>query len=154
MRKYTVFALSAFLALALCACSGKNENMVSSGTQSPSSAVTENHNSASSDVSSEMNQDASSDTSSQPGNDTSSQTADTSSNAENVTKLTKDDAIAVALDHAGLTEAEVTRLEAEYDMDDGVAEYDVEFDHSGYEYDYEIDAQTGAVISYHKEKAD
>ena len=60
----------------------------------------------------------------------------------------------IALEQAGLAEADVTRLRVEYEIDDGVQQYDVEFHHGGYEYEYEINANTGAVISFDKDKED
>ncbi|MCM1189925.1 MAG: PepSY domain-containing protein [bacterium] len=53
-----------------------------------------------------------------------------------------------ALNHAGLTASQVTKLKAEYDIEDGVAVYEVEFEYNRYEYEYEIDAATGAVLKY------
>ena len=50
-----------------------------------------------------------------------------------------------ALSHAQLTAEEVTGLRTEYDRDDNV--YEVEFNHNGWEYDYEIHALSGAVLS-------
>lgn len=51
-----------------------------------------------------------------------------------------------AFAHAGVAEADVSRLETELDWDDGRMVYDVEFVSGGMEYDYEIDALTGQVI--------
>ena len=39
----------------------------------------------------------------------------------------------------------------EFDYDDGRAVYDIDFKYGGYEYDYEIDASTGAIIKSEKE---
>lgn len=64
--------------------------------------------------------------------------------------LTAEEAEAIALADAGLTLEQVTRLHSEYDVDHKTPEYDVEFHHGGYEYDYEIHAETGAIL--HKEK--
>ena len=69
-------------------------------------------------------------------------------------QLTKEEAIAIALEKAGLTQEQVTALRAEFDLDDGRPEYEVEFHHSGWEYDYEIHAETGAVLKAEKEKDD
>ena len=69
-------------------------------------------------------------------------------------KLTKEEAESIALSHAGLTAGEVTRLHTEYDVDDGVPEYDVDFHAGGFEYDYEIHAETGAVLKAEKERED
>ena len=65
--------------------------------------------------------------------------------------LTKEEARQIALNHAGLTESQVTRLKTELDYDNGVPEYDVEFHFDGWEYDYEIDAQTGEILEWNKE---
>lgn len=65
--------------------------------------------------------------------------------------ITADEAKAIALKHAGLSESKVTGLRAEYDVDDGVKEYDVDFRSGDYEYDYTIHAETGKIISYDKE---
>ncbi len=60
----------------------------------------------------------------------------------------------VALDHAGLTASQVTRLHAQQDDDDGRLEYEVEFVSGGIEYEYSIDGATGAVLEYEKDRAD
>ena len=53
------------------------------------------------------------------------------------------------LSHAGLTSSQVTFVQCKLDWDDGRQVYDVEFYTTDYkEYDYEIDAATGAVISF------
>lgn len=57
-----------------------------------------------------------------------------------------------ALKHAGVSASDATFVEAEYDYDDGKMVYEVEFHVSGTEYDYEIDAQTGAVVKYKSEQ--
>ncbi len=69
----------------------------------------------------------------------------------NTSKLTKAEAEAIALKHAGYTADEVKGLRSEYDRDNGVYEYDIEFRAGGYEFDYEINAETGKIISYDKE---
>ena len=68
-------------------------------------------------------------------------------------KLTVEEAKAKALAHAGLSASQtITFMKAELDWDDGKQIYDVEFYGSdGTEYDYEIDASTGAVIKYDTE---
>ena len=69
-------------------------------------------------------------------------------------KLTRQQAIDAALTHAGLTEGEVTRLEAEYDFDDGVYVWEVEFRNGRYEYSYELCASDGKILSWEKEYDD
>lgn len=54
-----------------------------------------------------------------------------------------------ALEHAGLTESQVTFLKTKLDREDGRQVYEVEFYTQDYkEYDYEIDALTGEVRSF------
>lgn len=61
----------------------------------------------------------------------------------------EDEARRIALEHAGLEESQVTFVCSLLEFDDGQWEYDVEFYTANYEeYDYEIDALTGAVISF------
>lgn len=56
---------------------------------------------------------------------------------------------AIALNHAGLAENQVTFINVKLDYDDGRWEYDVEFYTAHYqEYDYEIDAFTGAILEF------
>lgn len=68
--------------------------------------------------------------------------------------LTAEEAKAIALKHAGMTAEQVKGLRAEYDMDDGVAEWEVEFYADGMEYDYEIHAIKGNILSWDKERDD
>ena len=63
--------------------------------------------------------------------------------------VTEEQARETALSHAGLTADQVTFVRSELDRDDGRLMYDVEFYTSDYkEYDYEIDAATGEILSY------
>lgn len=62
--------------------------------------------------------------------------------------LTAEEAQAMALAHAGLTGDEVTFTRWELEWEDGRQVYDIEFYAAGTEYDYEIDAATGAVIKF------
>ena len=66
-------------------------------------------------------------------------------------RLTGAEAQAVALKHAGVTAEQISGLRSEYDFDDGVAHYDVEFRVGQWEYEYEIHAETGAVLSFEKD---
>ena len=54
----------------------------------------------------------------------------------------------LALKHAGLSSKEVSFLQRKLDWDDGRAVYEVEFYSGNREYDYEIDAATGAVVDF------
>ncbi|MGM9607639.1 MAG: PepSY domain-containing protein [Oscillospiraceae bacterium] len=65
-----------------------------------------------------------------------------------------EEAKSAALAHAGLSVSEVTSLHCELDHDKNAAVYKVEFRAGGYEYEYRIDALTGAVLKYEQERDD
>ena len=54
----------------------------------------------------------------------------------------------VALSHAGISESSTSYIYAKKDWDDGRWVYDVEFWADGKEYDYEILASDGTILSY------
>ena len=68
------------------------------------------------------------------------------------TALSADEAKAIAIAHAGLTEQQTSRLHAEFEIDDGIPQYDVEFRHNGIEYNYEIHADNGQILSFDKDR--
>ncbi len=53
----------------------------------------------------------------------------------------------IALSHAGLSLGNVSFVKAEPDYEDGVKVYDIEFYSANVEYDYEINAASGAIVS-------
>ena len=63
----------------------------------------------------------------------------------------EEEAKKIALEHAGLKEADVSHLFVELDFDDGVLRYEIDFRQGQYEYDYDIDAETGNILSYDKD---
>ena len=69
-------------------------------------------------------------------------------------RLTEEQAREIALKDAGLTMEQVTRLKVEFDYDDGRPEYEVDFHHNGWEYDYEIHAETGKILAQDKDRED
>ena len=69
-------------------------------------------------------------------------------------KLTAEEAKAIALKHAGLRADQVKGLRAEFDVDDGIPEWEVEFRSGDMEYDYEIHGETGKILSWNKERDD
>ena len=53
----------------------------------------------------------------------------------------------VALENAGVQESDATRIRVSKDRDDGMTIYDVQFDVNEKEYDYEINAENGEILS-------
>ena len=66
----------------------------------------------------------------------------------------KEAAKAAALAHAGLSESQVSRMKCELDREDGRVVYEIEFKCDGMEYEYEIEASSGSVLKYDKERDD
>lgn len=54
----------------------------------------------------------------------------------------------IALSHAGVSASQATFVRSQFEYDDGRAVYDVDFWSGNKEYDYEIDAATGEILSY------
>lgn len=63
-----------------------------------------------------------------------------------------DSAKSIALNHAGVSDASFTK--AYLDYDDGIRVYDIEFTAGNKEYDYEINAHTGAIIDRDVDRLD
>ena len=59
--------------------------------------------------------------------------------------ITSDEALAVALSDAGLAQNQITDLEIDYDIENGVLTYEIEFKGNGKEYEYEINASKGVI---------
>ena len=62
--------------------------------------------------------------------------------------ISADDAKRIALEHAGVAEADAVRLEVNLDRDDGRLEYDVEWEIGTVDYEYTVDANTGDILSF------
>lgn len=69
-------------------------------------------------------------------------------------QLTKEEAIAIALKHAGVSRDSVEFDDVELDTDDGVKYWEVEFESGNYEYEYDIHATSGKVLDYEVEYDD
>ena len=57
-----------------------------------------------------------------------------------------------ALAHAGVSEADVCWLKADFDRDDGVYLYELEFTANGVKYDYDVNALTGDIVKFEQER--
>ena len=66
-------------------------------------------------------------------------------------KISVAEAEATALAHAGFAADQVTGLRTELELDDRVPHYDVQFRQDYWEYEYEINADTGEIISFEKD---
>lgn len=76
----------------------------------------------------------------------SSSTSNTESDTSG-TEISEDEAKKIALEHAKVAEADTTALLVKKEIDDGISVYNVEFYVQEKEYDYEIKAADGTIIS-------
>lgn len=60
-------------------------------------------------------------------------------------------AAAAAYAHAGVTAADVTKCQVEFDSEDGLMVYEVEFDTWSWRCEYDINASTGEVVKWERE---
>lgn len=74
--------------------------------------------------------------------------------SESAQYITSAQAKEIALEDAGVKASRAVFLKVNLDWDDGRAEYEVEFYSGNTEYDYEIDAATGAVLSADRDLED
>lgn len=75
----------------------------------------------------------------------------TGSQTTTTKKITKAKAKSIALKHAGVSASKATFVTAKLDYEDGQQVYEIEFYSGNIEYDYEILASNGKIISYDKD---
>lgn len=68
--------------------------------------------------------------------------------------ITEQEAKNIATGNAGVTEDQIQYITVKQDWDDGQARYEVEFTAAGVEYDYELDASDGRILSADSEVID
>lgn len=68
--------------------------------------------------------------------------------------ISADKAKSIALEHAGIKEADALGLRVKQDLEDGMPVYEVEFRASGTEYEYELLALDGAILKAERDKDD
>ena len=69
--------------------------------------------------------------------------------------FTKDEALKKALDHANLDKDQVDYIKkVELDYEHGRKVYEITFFKGGYEYEYDIDAESGKVLNFEKDLDD
>ena len=66
--------------------------------------------------------------------------------------LTQDEALAKALEHAQLKKDQLDFLKkVELDYEHGRKIYEISFYQGGFEYEYDVDAETGAILKFEKD---
>ncbi|HHW94600.1 MAG TPA: peptidase [Mogibacterium sp.] len=66
-------------------------------------------------------------------------------------KISADEAKQIALGDAGISEADATFTKIDLDKDDGILEYEIEFQVGEWEYEYTINASNGKILDFEKD---
>lgn len=66
-------------------------------------------------------------------------------------QVTVQQAQATVLEHAGFTDDQITGLRTEFDVDDGIPSYEIEFRQGDYVYDYTVHAGTGDILEWDRD---
>ena len=150
-KKYITFMMAAVISAALltaCGGTGTNQYAIQGTDQTSESSGSQNGTDQESGNSSssrkKTGQESGNSSDSQNG---AGQAAGRGSQSGTASAVTEDEARKTALSDAGVTEEQITGIRVKKDHDDGRQVYDVEFYSDNKEYDYEIDASTGEILS-------
>ena len=137
MKKINVAIITAIVSIFLVGCNNSN--------------VSDNGKNNNNDSSNSINDSVVNDNNSNNSIDNADINNNSSVNNGTNNKITIEQAKEIALQHAGLTSDQVLFLRSEYDIDDGVGKYDIEFNYNGREYSYEISTNNGDILSYEQD---
>lgn len=135
MKKIIALSFVLIFVLSLVAC-GKTVSDMTSGAQSMGDSIISGTQSATDEIIS--------------GVESAVDSAKKSINL--MAGITATEAKKAALKHAGVEESQISDVDIDLDRDNGRLIYEVDFNAGNTEYDYDIDAQTGEVISADKSK--
>lgn len=128
---------AAFLAVSITACgSSSTDSQSQTGAASQSGGTVVSTNSASSQTA----DSSAAVTPSVPTQAAASQSGSTS-------EITEDQAKQIAFDHAQVKEEDLTNLKVKKDFDDGVSIYEVDFQAANKQYEYDIKAADGQILT-------
>ena len=128
---------AAFLAVSITACgSSSTDSQSQTGAASQSGGTVVSTNSASGQTA----DSSAAVTPSVPAQAAASQSGSTS-------EITEDQAKQIAFDHAQVKEEDLTNLKVKKDFDDGVSIYEVDFQAANKQYEYDIKAADGQILT-------
>ncbi len=68
------------------------------------------------------------------------------------TVITRERAIEIAVEKAGVSQADVRDLDIELDNELGGKVWEIDFDHGNLEYSYDVNAETGVITKVERER--
>ena len=66
--------------------------------------------------------------------------------------ISPEESLEIALAKAGFTADQVSRLRTEFEYDDRIPQYEVSFREGRWEYEFQIHAETGEILSWEKDR--
>lgn len=163
LRKLFAITLSLAFALSLTACTPEIHIHTGDGSSKETAGNAENSTVASTEESTTQNNSSNekvetSVASSEPKQSSSNKqeatpSKATSSKTSSSSKISKSKAKSIALKDAGLKESEIYDYEIELDYSLNTLVYEISFEYNGKDYDYDINAKTGKIVSVEKPNA-
>ena len=146
MKKLLIISSIIVATTSFMACGKVTNNNSSTLIPNNSTAANQNNNTA-------VNQNNNTAANQNNNNTAANQNNIIANNASNSTvnsnnKITIEEAKSIALKHSNLDESQVSFIRSEYDFDNGIEKYEIEFYYNNNKYEYEINAKTGDIISY------
>ena len=145
MKRKMICVMSVMMIVLLAAGCGKNDGTSGGSpagtdtagmeTTAPGAGTTENGNAAGMTESTTETEAAASKTATETGN----------SGTE--ARISEDEAKEIVLKDAGVSEKDISGIRIKLEKDDGIWQYEVDFYAGDKEYDYNIDADTGKILS-------
>ena len=139
MKKLLIISSIIVATTSFMACGKVTNNNSSTLIPNNSTAVNQNNNTA-------ANQNNNNNTAANQNNIIANNASNSTVNSNN--KITIEEAKSIALKHSNLDESQVSFIRSEYDFDNGIEKYEIEFYYNNNKYEYEINAKTGDIISY------
>ena len=72
-------------------------------------------------------------------------------NASEKAYIGKEKAKSIALEHASVEEKDTMGVDIDFDIEEGILVYEVDFETNKYEFEYDINASTGEIVNTEKE---
>lgn len=153
MKKLSLAAIIVTVSISLAGCT--NSETASNGNKTNTESTTQNSTESNVQNSSESSTENNNVNNAQ--NNTVNNPQDNNTNnaqnniVNNTGNISVERAKEIALSHAGLSADQVTFVKVNMDFDDGIQKYEIEFYYNYREYSYEIDANTGNILSYEQD---
>ncbi|MBO5716024.1 MAG: PepSY domain-containing protein [Clostridia bacterium] len=61
-------------------------------------------------------------------------------------------AVEIAVNKAGVARSDIRDLDVEFDVERGIAVWEIDFEHGALEYSFDVDAETGSITKVERER--